>query len=619
VNQEHTEKWIIVLPLLILASFSIAYLPAFEKLLKQWSAGDNSYCYLIVPLFVYLLYDMSIGQGRRTMEEGRGKREESEKQKIRRAEGENEAKIRDQRSEVGSQRSSIFHRPSEAVFPLPSEAVGSFRFGEFTWSLWGMVPIVFSVVLIIVGELGSVRALMFVGIWGSVVGLCVMLYGKRARQLAFPLFILFFIVPLPPFVNQVLTFKLKMAASKLSVLMLRAVGVVVLLEGNIIDVGVEKLQVADACSGLRYFMPMILMAVLVAYFFVKGRWRWTVLLLLIVPLSIFINAVRIWMSALFVVNGHPELAHNLFHDFSGWLMFMIAGAILVAVALILRRISHRPTQTHTDLLSERPARTKTVIASRKKHNPNDLNHLNEHNDLNEPNYLTNKTNKTNKTNTTNETNWPKPILITIALCLLFAVSGWALKEIPSSSHLPRRMSFEHFPMQIGNWHGKREYISQNILNSLWADDYVTAQYFKNGTPNMIYLLIPYYNYQVTNHAAHAPQACILGSGFSLVRSKEHRVPVGAGKNIKIMTMVLEKGDTRMLGSYFFLQKGRVIISPWMNKFYLIWNGIFKQRTDGALVRAEMTVAPGQTMDAAYAELEGFIAKLWPILSDYVPN
>ena len=205
------------------------------------------------------------------------------------------------------------------------------------------------------------------------------------------------------------------------------------------------------------------------------------------------------------------------------------------------------------------------------------------------------------------------------LCLLFAGSGWALKQIPSSTNLPDRMSFEHFPMTIGDWHGKREYISQEILNALWADDYVTARYFKHGSYNMIYLLIPFYNYQATNHTAHAPQACILGGGYSLVESKEHLIQVSPDKKIKIMTMVLEKGDTRLLGSYFFLQKGRVITSPWMNKFYLIWDGITKQRTDGALVRAEMTVAPGQSMEDAYKELEGFIVKLWPILPKYIPE
>ena len=72
-NQEHTEKWIIILPLVILTCFSIAYLPAFQTLLKQWSAGDNSYCYLIVPLFVYLLWDMRAKRG--IQEAGVGRQE----------------------------------------------------------------------------------------------------------------------------------------------------------------------------------------------------------------------------------------------------------------------------------------------------------------------------------------------------------------------------------------------------------------------------------------------------------------------------------------------------------------------------------------------------------------
>jgi len=572
-NQAHTKKdqWLIyIFPLVILACFGVAYWPAFQKLVKQWSAGDNSYCYLIVPLFAYLLWDLRAKRDKRYA-------------------------VRGSRLEVGGkdhkqhpQTSDL--KPNAALGALPQTSDlkpdhGGFRFDEFSWSAWGLVPVVFSVMLIIIGELGSVRALLFMGIWGCVVGLCVMLYGKRTRHLVFPLLILFFIVPLPPFVNQILTFKLKMAASKLSVWMLRALGVSVVLEGNIIDIGVDKLQVADACSGLRYLMPMILMAVLVAYSFVKGRWRWMVLLLLIVPLSIFINAIRIWISALLTASGHPELAQNLFHDFSGWLMFMIASVILVTVALILKKIGTR--------IKDKGLRDK------------DYKQLNGHNELNVKNHTNG--------------HWARPVILTVVLCLLFAVSGWALKQIPSSTNLPHRASFEHFPMKIGDWLGKREYISDKILKSLWADDYVTARYFKPGSYNMIYLLIPFYNYQATNHTAHAPQACILGGGFSLVRSKAHTIRVSPDRDIKIMTMTLEKGDTRLLGSYFFLQKGRVITSPWMNKFYLIWDGITKQRTDGALVRAEMTVAPEQSMDEAYDELEAFIVKLWPILPEYVPE
>ena len=180
-ENEQAEKngWLMyALPLVILTCFAIAYWPVLMKLEHQWSAGDNSYCYLIVPLFLYLCWEKRKGQ--------RGKSKEERENSI------------DRRSDV---------RDQPATLPADKKAEGkSFAFGEFSWSAWGLIPVVFSVVLIIIGELGSVRALMFMGIWGCVVGLCVMLYGKRTRHLVFPLLILFFIVPLPPFVNQVLTF-----------------------------------------------------------------------------------------------------------------------------------------------------------------------------------------------------------------------------------------------------------------------------------------------------------------------------------------------------------------------------------------------------------------------------
>ena len=85
-----------------------------------------------------------------------------------------------------------------------------------------------------------------------------------------------------------------------------------------------------------------------------------------------------------------------------------------------------------------------------------------------------------------------------------------------------------------------------------------------------------------------------------------------------MTMTLEKGNSKILGSYFFFQRGRVITSPWMNKFYLMWDSFAKRRTDGALVRVEMVLSPGQSIEDGWGELEKFIQKLWPILPEYVP-
>jgi EpsI family protein len=215
--------------------------------------------------------------------------------------------------------------------------------------------------------------------------------------------------------------------------------------------------------------------------------------------------------------------------------------------------------------------------------------------------------------------WTKPIVLTAIVCLMFVTSGYALKKIPSARNLPQREDFKSFPMQIGNWQGKRSYIEQEILDQLWADDYVQATYFKPRSSNVIHVLIPFYEYQSTRHTAHAPQSCLLGGGWALTESKERTINLGDGKQITLMTMNLAKGNAKVLGSYFFFMRGRVITSPWINKFYLMWDSFSRQRTDGALVRAEMVLAPGQSTDEAWGELAGFISGLWEVLPRYVPK
>jgi EpsI family protein len=120
------------------------------------------------------------------------------------------------------------------------------------------------------------------------------------------------------------------------------------------------------------------------------------------------------------------------------------------------------------------------------------------------------------------------------------------------------------------------------------------------------------------HTAHAPQACLLGGGWATLSSSDRTAGVGKGANIIIRTMLMQKGDSRILSTYFFFQRGRVISSPWRNKLYLMSDAFTKRRTDGALVRVEMTLAPGQTEEQAFPVLEEFIAELWKILPEYVP-
>ena len=493
-------------PVIITAVFILAFIPVFQKLAIRWDSGDNSYCYLIVPLFIYLCWE---------------KRNE-------------------------------------------------FHFEQFSWNLLGLVPVGLSLLIMIAGELGSMETMLYAGIWVCIVGVMFVLYGMRLRKLLFSILILAFIVPMPPFVNRMLTFNLKLAASSLSVLMMQLAGVSVLRDGNIIDLGITQLQVVDACSGLRYFMPLILMALLFGYFYCRRLWQKVVLLLVVPPLSVLVNGLRIFATGMLHVWGHPELAEDFFHDFSGWVVFMVAGAILFGASMALKRFGPAgPTLPVAD-------------AGGKAVGPG------------------------------------VPIILTVVLCLVFAGTGWALQMLPSAANLPNRRSLDDFPLTIGKWQARRHYLSKDILNSLWADDYINATYTRKDLPNTMQVLIPFYEYQGTRHTAHAPQSCMLGGGWAMLDSGERMVTAVSGQAVPLRTALWQKGDSRLLGSYFFFQRGRVITSPWMNKYWLMVDAFTRRRTDGALVRVEMSLAPGQSMDEAYRILVEFVGRVYSILPEYVP-
>ena len=121
----------IIFSLAILACFIFGYWPALQKMTIRWSGGDNNYCYLVIPLFLYLCWDRRnkpSADGGQRLEVGGRKDRRSEDQKLRK---------------------------------LEYEKVEGFRFGEFTWSIWGLIPIFFSTGLIMVGELGSVETLLY--------------------------------------------------------------------------------------------------------------------------------------------------------------------------------------------------------------------------------------------------------------------------------------------------------------------------------------------------------------------------------------------------------------------------------------------------------------------------
>jgi len=117
-------------------------------------------------------------------------------------------------------------------------------------------------------------------------------------------------------------------ASKMASGLLPLFGVPVLREGNVIRLPLMSLEVAEACSGIRSLMSLFTLAVFYGYFMEKSNRRRLVIALASIPIAIAANAVRILGTGLCVQYWDPDKAMGFFHEFSGWVIFLVSLACL---------------------------------------------------------------------------------------------------------------------------------------------------------------------------------------------------------------------------------------------------------------------------------------------------
>ena len=155
--------------------------------------------------------------------------------------------------------------------------------------------------------------------------------GAMLRELRFPVLVLLLGIPFPAIIFNQITFPLQLLASRLASAVLPLLGVPVLQEGNVIQLPVMKLEVAEACSGIRSLMSLFTLAVFYGYFLEKTTSRRVLLALASIPIAVAANVARIVGTGLCVQYWDPNKALGFFHEFSGWVMFLVSLSCLYLV------------------------------------------------------------------------------------------------------------------------------------------------------------------------------------------------------------------------------------------------------------------------------------------------
>jgi exosortase len=204
-----------------------------------------------------------------------------------------------------------------------------------SWAgLWLVVLGLFTLLLGIFGADLFLQRLSFVLLAAGLVW--TLLGSAMLHQVKFVLFVLLLAIPLPTILYNQITFPLQIVASKLASTLLPLAGVPVLREGNVIQLPAMQLEVAEACSGIRSLMSLFTVAVIYGYFLERGNWRRVVMALSSIPIAVAANGARIFGTGLCVQYWDPVKAMGFFHEFSGWLMFLVSLACLYLVHLAMR-------------------------------------------------------------------------------------------------------------------------------------------------------------------------------------------------------------------------------------------------------------------------------------------
>ena len=196
----------------------------------------------------------------------------------------------------------------------------------------GVAIIAFGLAMLILGEFGAELFLSRVSLVMVLAGITLCFGGwQMLRELRFSILVLLLAIPLPAIIYNQITFPLQILASKAASALLPLFGVPVLREGNVIVLPMMRLEVAEACSGIRSLISIFTLAIFYGYFLEKSVMRRTLLALSSIPIAIGANAVRILGTGLCVQYWDPDKAMGFFHEFSGWVVFLVSLSCLFLV------------------------------------------------------------------------------------------------------------------------------------------------------------------------------------------------------------------------------------------------------------------------------------------------
>ena len=446
----------------------------------------------------------------------------------------------------------------------------------------GVTVVALAIMLGSLGRLANINDVVAYALILWIGGMLLISFGwSTGKHFWPPVLHLVYMLPLPDTLYYKMNTWLQFISSELGVWFLKLLAVPVFLDGNVIDLGVTKLLVAEACSGLRYLFPILSFSYIFAVLYKGPMWHKAVLLIAAAPITIVMNSVRIAIAGYIVNTFGLDWLEGFTHFFEGWVIFVISIIILFGLAWLMLRLQRdkmgliEALDLETDGLWTQARRLRLVM--------------------------------------------PSAALITSVVTLAAGIAMFT--ALPERNVLRvERQSFASFPQKVGDWAqlGPRQFLSAAVEETLAADDYHNVTLARGETT--VGLFMAWYADQ-SQGGVHSPEICLPGAGWEIAWLE--RINVGQRLNsetpFNINRAIIQKGETRMMVFYWFEQKGRKVAWDLAAKYFLLVDAVRTGRTDGALVRLTTLISPDESDASADARLMDLLTQMQPALSNYIPQ
>jgi exosortase D (VPLPA-CTERM-specific) len=452
---------------------------------------------------------------------------------------------------------------------------------RFQGSWFGVLILLAGITLLMIGELSAIYTISQIAFVVTLVGLTISLTGLSAFKLFWvAAAMLFLMIPIPNFFLEGWSARLQLISSELGVGIMRLFGISVFLEGNVIDLGRMKLQVVEACDGLRYMFPLVALAIVAAYFFRVSWWKRILIVVASVPTAVIVNSLRVALIGIFVEFGSLALAEGFLHEFQGAGFFFLSCALLLFEMWILSRIGGSKKPFADVFGFQLPVRSSQALISQDR-------------------------------------SIPRPFIV--ATFCLALTAAFALMPAASEATASRK-TFAEFPLSIGEWRGNVGRLDKLFEDTLLATDYLLSD-FRKPNGEGANLFIAYYQSQRAGQSAHSPKSCIPGGGWRIVEIAETTIPdITIGRHpLKVNRAIVELGSHRELIYYWFQQRDRVISNEYLVKWFLMVDSLTRKRSDGALIRLATPVPPSGKISDAEKTLGDLLREVAPQIPNFIPK